>query len=93
MKHFFFALLIAFSVHAEDAKPVDPALAFQTARADALEAKLAEAQFNIKDLKMQLASYLGAINFCTADWGRLQELQTKAIESQKAFEKLKEGKP
>lgn len=81
------------TVTAKQQPKIDPALAYQTARADAAEAALAVANRTIRGMQQQAAAYMAAINYCAEDWGNQQALAAKAAEAQKALDKLKEGKP
>ncbi len=78
----------ALAIHAEDAKP-DPALAYQTARADALQSQLDVANRMIKDLQLQANMNAAAANYCTLEWGDLKQMQAKAEAAKKALEALK----
>lgn len=91
MRILLLATLFAIALHAEDAKP-DPALAYQTARADAAEAALAAANRTIKDIQMQSNMNAAAANYCTFDWGDLKQLQAKADAAKKALDALKPAK-
>jgi len=70
------------------AKP-DPALAYQTARAEAAEAALAVAQRMLKDAVLNGNMNAAAANYCTLDWGDLKQMQAKADAAKKALEVLK----
>lgn len=74
-----------------EAPAIDPVLAYQTARANALEAENAALKLQVKSLELQVVQSQAMVSKLTADWPNAKQLEAAQAAAQKALDAARDA--